>query len=413
MGVYRRFISLVAVLLSLALAVPANADPNDDKARLDKQLDAASAHLEAATERAQQAAADYAAAVAGLPAAQSAVAEAEGRVAAAEVNVREAGRQVDAARTVRHDADRRYVEAGAGVARAREEVGKLAATTYKGGDMLLLDSIVTSGSPEVFAQRMGYLDHVAAHRRSVLDGLVAARAVLRQEQAATAAAHRRAEEAESAARDALTRSQAAADEANRARDRVQQLVDQRQAALDVANAERGAVLAKVEELKAESARVEQELRDAENRPSGDPRVPVPSGGGFFGMPVAGRKSSSFGMRFHPLFHSWILHSGLDIGAGSGQSILAAADGQVVKAGWSGGYGNYTCIAHGQYQGKGIATCYGHQSAILVQAGQQVRRGQLIGRVGSTGNSTGPHLHFEVRIGGSPVDPEKWLPGCLC
>jgi murein DD-endopeptidase MepM/ murein hydrolase activator NlpD len=411
--VYRWFMSAFAVLLSLALAVPASADPNDDKARLDRQLDAASAHLEAATERAQQAAADYAAAVSALPGAQSAVADAEGRVAAAEVNVREAGRHVDAARTVREEADRKYAAAGADVAHAREEVGRLAATIYKGGDLLLLDSIVTAGSPEVFAERMGYLDHVAAHRKGVLDGLVAARAVLRQEQAATAAAHRRAEDAEDTARQALTRSQAAADEANRARDRVQALVDQRQAAVDVANAERGAVLAKYEELKAESARVEQELRAVDARPSGGPRVPVPSGGGFFAMPVAGHKSSNFGMRFHPLFHSWILHSGLDIGAGSGQPILAAADGEVVKAGWSGGYGNYTCVAHGQYQGKGIATCYGHQSAILVGVGQQVRRGQVIGRVGTTGNSTGPHLHFEVRIGGSPVDPEKWLPGCLC
>ena len=84
-----------------------------------------------------------------------------------------------------------------------------------------------------------------------------------------------------------------------------------------------------------------------------------------------------------------------------------------RAGWNGGYGNYTCIYHGTYQGKGFATCYAHQSAILVRAGQQVRQGQVIGRVGTTGASTGNHLHFEVRLDGDPVDPLPWLPSCLC
>ncbi|GAA0919531.1 hypothetical protein GCM10009558_030650 [Virgisporangium aurantiacum] len=78
-----------------------------------------------------------------------------------------------------------------------------------------------------------------------------------------------------------------------------------------------------------------------------------------------------------------------------------------------GSGNYTCVYHGRYQGDAISTCYAHQSQILVHPGQQVRRGQLIGRVGSTGTSTGPHLHFEVRLDGNPVDPARWLPSCLC
>jgi murein DD-endopeptidase MepM/ murein hydrolase activator NlpD len=104
---------------------------------------------------------------------------------------------------------------------------------------------------------------------------------------------------------------------------------------------------------------------------------------------------------------------MDIGAGTGTPIVAAADGEVVIAGWSGGYGNYTCVGHGTYQGRALATCYAHQSRILVSEGQQVRRGQLIGRVGSTGASTGAHLHFEVRLSGTPVDPAPWLPACVC
>jgi murein DD-endopeptidase MepM/ murein hydrolase activator NlpD len=86
---------------------------------------------------------------------------------------------------------------------------------------------------------------------------------------------------------------------------------------------------------------------------------------------------------------------------------------VIWASWNGGYGNYTCISHGRLNGKGLQTCYAHQSRILVHEGQQVRRGQVIGRVGTTGASTGNHLHFEVRLNGDPVQPLRYLPGCLC
>jgi murein DD-endopeptidase MepM/ murein hydrolase activator NlpD len=119
------------------------------------------------------------------------------------------------------------------------------------------------------------------------------------------------------------------------------------------------------------------------------------------------------MRYDPYFHLWQLHAGVDIAAAGGQPIYAAADGEVVHAGRSGGYGNYSCISHGTYQGRDLSTCYGHQSRILVSVGQTVHRGDLIGRVGSTGASTGYHLHFEVRLNGEPVNPLGWLPGCLC
>jgi murein DD-endopeptidase MepM/ murein hydrolase activator NlpD len=131
------------------------------------------------------------------------------------------------------------------------------------------------------------------------------------------------------------------------------------------------------------------------------------------MPVHGWKSSNFGMRFDPVYKVYQLHAGVDLAAGGGQPIVAAADGVVVRAGWGGGNGNYTCISHGIYQGKGLATCYGHQSQILVKAGQRVHRGELLGRVGTTGASTGYHLHFEVRLNGAPIQPLNWLPGCLC
>ena len=125
------------------------------------------------------------------------------------------------------------------------------------------------------------------------------------------------------------------------------------------------------------------------------------------------KSSDFGMRFDPFYRVWQLHAGVDIAADSGAPIRAAASGRVFRAGWNGGYGNYTCIYHGLYKGKALATCYAHQSAISVRVGRWVSRGEVIGRVGSTGASTGTHLHFEVRVNGNPINLVPWLPGCLC
>ena len=118
------------------------------------------------------------------------------------------------------------------------------------------------------------------------------------------------------------------------------------------------------------------------------------------MPAQGPITSYFGYRYHPILHFTRFHAGVDIGAGWGSPIVAAGDGRVVGAGWGGGYGNEVQIAHG----GGLISLYGHMSQVVAQPGTFVRRGQLIGYVGSSGLSTGPHLHFEVRQGGTPVNP---------
>jgi murein DD-endopeptidase MepM/ murein hydrolase activator NlpD len=139
-----------------------------------------------------------------------------------------------------------------------------------------------------------------------------------------------------------------------------------------------------------------------------PAAATDYGGGRLRRPVPGRIGSPFGNRFDPYYHVWQLHAGVDMAAAFGADIVAAATGRVARAGWAGGYGNYTCIDHGQFDGQRLTTCYAHQSAILVRPGQQVTAGQTIGRIGSTGASTGPHLHVEVRLGGRPVDPAPWI-----
>jgi murein DD-endopeptidase MepM/ murein hydrolase activator NlpD len=152
------------------------------------------------------------------------------------------------------------------------------------------------------------------------------------------------------------------------------------------------LIAEADALAAQDARIRAQLAAAQG--AGDT---TPSSSGLI-WPVNGPVTSPFGYRWGRL------HAGIDIGVPYGTPIHAAASGTVVLAGWVGGYGNYTCIDHG----GGMATCYAHQSSFAVSTGEHVTQGQVIGYVGSTGHSFGPHLHFEVRINGNPVDPLGYL-----
>lgn len=127
------------------------------------------------------------------------------------------------------------------------------------------------------------------------------------------------------------------------------------------------------------------------------------GGGMI-WPISGPITSEFGWRTHPIFGSARFHSGLDIGGDYGMPIHAAASGIVIESGWIGGYGNTIMIEHG----NGIVTLYGHNESLAVGVGQSVNQGDVIAYCGSTGNSTGPHCHFEVRLGGEPVSPWDYL-----
>lgn len=168
--------------------------------------------------------------------------------------------------------------------------------------------------------------------------------------------------------------------------------------------------AKEEEMRraAEEARRQAEMEA--RRQSGNVEIIDDGGyvmqsfGGGMIWPVSGPITSEFGWRTHPIFGSARFHSGLDIGADYGVPICAAASGVVIEAGWIGGYGNTIMIDHG----GGIVTLYGHNESLAVGVGQTVNQGDIIAYCGSTGNSTGPHCHFEVRLGGEPVSPWDYL-----
>jgi murein DD-endopeptidase MepM/ murein hydrolase activator NlpD len=184
-----------------------------------------------------------------------------------------------------------------------------------------------------------------------------------------------------------------------------------QASLQDARAEKGEYLGKLKDkvddlqevlraFERDEAAIEGQIRSylaAQQRPGA---IKLPPFAGRFSRPIGGPITSGFGMRYHPILHRVKLHTGVDFGAGYGTTIHAAADGVVIGCSYLRGYGNTVILDHG----GGISTVYGHCSRIMVAQGVRVRRGQPIAAVGSTGYSTGPHLHFEVRKNGTPVNP---------
>jgi murein DD-endopeptidase MepM/ murein hydrolase activator NlpD len=185
------------------------------------------------------------------------------------------------------------------------------------------------------------------------------------------------------------------------------------AALREALSEKKGLLADVEDKKGRWQRIQDQLdRESEeiqsllaDRSSNSSSAPAPSyGGGQFAWPAPGPVTSPFGYRTHPIFGDSRLHTGVDIGAPYGATVVAAASGVVAYVGSMSGYGNVVVVDHG----GGIATTYNHLSGFSVGSGQRVSRGQAVASVGCTGYCTGPHLHFEVRVGGAPVDPMPYL-----
>jgi murein DD-endopeptidase MepM/ murein hydrolase activator NlpD len=167
----------------------------------------------------------------------------------------------------------------------------------------------------------------------------------------------------------------------------------KQATLAGIRADRAEFVGEVEALERESAALAAQLRSAQVGSAG-------SGVSASGLiwPVHGPVTSGFGRRWGRM------HEGIDIAVPSGTPVVASASGTVITAGWLGGYGNLVVIDHG----NGLATAYGHNSSLAVGGGQQVAQGQVIAYSGSTGHSTGPHVHFEVRVNGTPVDPLGYL-----
>ena len=200
---------------------------------------------------------------------------------------------------------------------------------------------------------------------------------------------------------------------------IEQKKAERNVVLQKAQNDRATAMQAIEELNASSAQVSAMLKERQAARAAAVAAAAAaaqsSGGqgasdnwvqgtGQLGWPVSGEITSPYGYRVHPIWGTTIYHSGIDIGVDEGTPVHAADGGVVVWSGWMGGYGYAVVIDHG----NGLSTLYGHNSELAVDEGQSVAKGQVISYAGSTGNSTGPHVHFEVRVNGDPVDPMGYL-----
>ncbi|MCO5315707.1 MAG: peptidoglycan DD-metalloendopeptidase family protein [Solirubrobacterales bacterium] len=285
--------------------------------------------------------------------------------------------------------------------RARKVLGNRLVAIYQGGPSNVSELVLTSRSYGDLIQRSTYLEQIQ-NRDQAIAGRVRE---LRDAQKRLVRKLRDAKERIESARDEI-----AAEKANLTTARAA-VESQQNRLLSVRSARRSALASidsQVENLEEIESNLQARIQAQIGAASGASTLPAgpmsaPSAAGLI-WPVSGTLTSGFGGRNSPGGIGSTNHEGLDIAVPEGTPIRAAKGGTVIMASYNGGYGNYTCIDHG----SGLSTCYAHQSSFAVSAGQRVSQGQVIGYSGNTGASTGPHLHFEVRINGVAQDPTAYL-----
>ncbi len=385
-----------------------------DQAELDAVLDEVRGELAESSEAMVRAYADLRLADRALPGARATVARTRTLLAEARKRQEQTAKARGAAQ-VRYMLGTQQAEAQAAVvAEQQARIGRLARAVYQGGGAFGNVSVLLEArSPSDLAERMNALRAVASSQRSALSALQDVQQTygartddLETVRDQLAAADKQAQ------RDLQTVTRLA-QEAASAASRVGALVAARKAALaaaaeaqtqeDVAHAQQTGTSTQLQTQLADIAR--RDLGAAGSRDGST----VPARQGTLGWPARGPVTSPFGMRVHPVTGVYKLHTGTDLGVPCGTDVHASLAGTVIEAGWNDAYGWRTVITHGAVDGVLLTTTYNHQTHLDVTVGDQVAAGQVIGTSGTTGFSTGCHLHFELYVNSTLVDPEPWLP----
>lgn len=454
--VSRRTRALTSAALSLCLftgvaglAHADDPDPSDQKTKVDDQLTSAKGDLHETSSQLVKTYDQLAATRKKLPGARTAAAAAERAETKAQGEYDDAVAAYNLAQANEKKAEGELRTTSSKIKTSRRQVAGFAGQVYQQQGLGTMTVAVGSEDPSAFVDKMIMAESVGDTQSSALDELSTSRATLvssgdrlqalRQK---TSSAKTTKETKLSAAQDASTdadtkkaaleslesdqKTQSANLEREKKKDKKR--VDSLQAQSDKLTKilEERARKARVREAQIRQAREAQQQREADARarasrsaPSTapesssapvDPNPPAPQSSGVLQAPSNAPVSSEFGLRFHPIYSTWRLHSGRDYAGSCGSPVYAAADGTIISAlppGSTGGYGNQIVIDNGIKRGSSLATTYNHLESFVVRSGS-VKRGQLIGHVGTTGSSTGCHLHFETRVNGTPVDPRGWL-----
>jgi murein DD-endopeptidase MepM/ murein hydrolase activator NlpD len=281
---------------------------------------------------------------------------------------------------------------------AKERLRRQIVATYVNGgvDASVMAAVLRTANGQDVGSVLAYSDAVVGDTEDLVRRLEAARETMRKTDKLARSSRKKSREVRDKVQAAALFIKSAADQKQQLVDEVNLTIADEAEALRDVQGRKALIEGRINAMSQSSDGIAMIVANIQRRQPdwvpGDVVITTPTPGRFI--------SSPFGMRFHPILHISRLHAGGDIGAPSGTPIHAAADGVVIVASVHGGYGNTTVIDHGH----SLATLYGHQSVIVVQVGDVVKRGDVIGLVGSTGLSTGPHLHFETRVKGMPIDP---------
>jgi murein DD-endopeptidase MepM/ murein hydrolase activator NlpD len=304
-------------------------------------------------------------------------------------------------------ARRELDEAKARLKEQRRQIGELAATNYAYGDPQLmgLTVVLNSQNPAEATSQLNTVDSLMNRQDITLKQLRVARQKLaaqeqRVEEMTAAVAERRKEAAAN-----LVKTRGLQQRAAEARAQVAVHVARNRAARAAAARARAADARVLRALKRQEDRIKQQIIERARRQKGGFKG---DSGGFLHRPVPGAVTSPYGWREHPIYGYWGLHDGTDFRAGCGETMRAAGSGRVVNRYWSDVYGNRLYLDLGKVNGRNMTVVYNHATGYRYGVGAKVQRGEKIGSAGSTGWSTGCHLHFTVLLNGNPTDPMKYM-----
>jgi len=387
------------VLCLAVVAVPAVADPADRLRSIEQKREAIQSRIERTNEKAKSLEGSISVLDDEAETLQSRLSELNAQIDELDGRISEVVDKLELAQQRYSTLTEELLDIQADLVESTDSLTERAVERYKAGPGAYVEGILSSQSFAELSDRYQYYETTAEIDSDLIDEI---------ERLNAETDARREQVAEEKDRIADAKLQLEKDRADLASVQIE-----KQQMLDVQNAiiaEKEDVLrgqltkkAELEDLDAQLQQDSQEIQALLSRPSGGGGSPTYTGGQFV-WPANGPVTSPYGYRTHPIFGDSRLHTGVDIGAPYGSSVFAASGGQVVFAGTMSGYGNAIVVDHG----GGVATTYNHLSGFSVSGGASVSRGQTIGSVGCTGYCTGPHLHFEVRIGGSPVDPIPYL-----
>jgi murein DD-endopeptidase MepM/ murein hydrolase activator NlpD len=393
----RRVIAVVGLALALALAASASAQtPESDKAAVDARIAALQAEI--ASSKAQEGVltSQLSAVVAELEDAQAAVDTAQASVSTLEAELSAAQARLDELTALLARQTRRLERLQTEYAKAVGILEARVRAAYIDEPPDVLAFLVSASSFDEIIDSVELVSRIGAQDRRIARQVEKARVAAAAERKATIGTRRLQAATVSVIGSRTEEARVARDQLAGDRDRLATVENLKTSALSNTRETREEYLREVEALAAESSALAAQIRDAQEG-AGSTGTGQASAAGFI-WPCDGVVVSGFGMRWGRM------HEGIDIGCAYGTPNRAAASGTVIYSGWLGGYGNLVVVDHG----NGLSTAYAHASSLLVGVGQSVSQGETVSLVGSTGNSSGPHLHFEVRVNGQAVDPLLYL-----